>query len=76
MTGNWGHPAAVFGHDAKIHPVTKRHIENGHGALPEQVQIKHHLADIEREQGKHVADRMREEIKFLQELTTQQEPNS
>jgi hypothetical protein len=68
MTESWGPPTAVFGEDAKIHPVTKRHIENGSGALPESIQVRNHLAEIEREQGKGVADRMRAEIKFLEEL--------
>lgn len=69
MTKTWGSPTAVFG-DAKIHAVTGRHIEQGSGALPEHVQVQHHLAEIEREQGKDVADRMRAEIRFLQEPTT------
>ena len=69
MTGNWGGPTAIFGDQAKVHPVTKRHIENGSGALPERIQVLHHLADIEREQGKVIADRMRAEIKFLEEAT-------
>jgi hypothetical protein len=69
MTGNWGGPTAIFGEQAKIHPVTKRHIENGSGALPEHVQVRNHLVEIEREQGKAIADRMRAEIKFLEEAT-------
>lgn len=76
MAENWGGPTAVFGATAKIHPVTKRHIENGSGALPESAQVRNHLAAIEREQGKAVADRMREEIKFLEEATVNQEQHS
>ncbi|WP_213740944.1 hypothetical protein [Bradyrhizobium sp. dw_411] len=75
MAKNWGIPEAVFG-GAKIHPVTHRYIENGSGALPESAQVRQHLADIEREQGKTVADRMREEIKFLEEATAKQEQHS
>jgi hypothetical protein len=66
MSKNWGGPTAVFG-DAKIHPVTKRHIENGSGALPEWAQVRNHLVEIEREHGKDIADRMRLKIKFLEE---------
>ncbi len=57
------HP--VFG-DAKVHPVTGRHIEQGIGALPEKLQVQHHLAEIEAADGKEVADRMRGEIAALE----------
>jgi hypothetical protein len=75
MAGNWGNSTAVFG-DAKVHPVTGRHIENGSGALPEDVQVRQQIAEIEREHGKAVADRMREEIKFLETSAAQQEHHS
>jgi hypothetical protein len=65
VTENWGRPADVFGEKATLHPVTGRYIETGIGAHPEEVQVRQHLAAIEQELGKGVADRMREEIKFL-----------
>jgi hypothetical protein len=76
MNGNWGSPTAVFGEQAKMHPVTKRYIETGSGALPERAQVARQLVEIEQEQGKAVADRMRREIAFLEEPTDQQEPSS
>lgn len=44
----------VFGHDVKIHPITKMPIENGLGALPEHEQALNHLRSIEAERGEQV----------------------
>jgi hypothetical protein len=62
---------AVFGADAKLHPVTDRVIEQGSGALPEKVQVQQQLAAIEKEHGKDVADQMRTEIEFFEIERTQ-----
>lgn len=55
----------VFGHGHRVHPVTKRPLESGIGALPEHVQAKHHIDAIEHEEGKSVADKMRAELHKL-----------
>ena len=53
----------VFGEDVKLHPITKRPIEQGRGALSADQQAEQHLIDIEREEGKHVADAMRHQMR-------------
>lgn len=57
----------VFGANCKIHPVTKRPLEDGIGHLPEEKQVELHLFDIEREEGKAVADAMRAEMKAIKD---------
>jgi hypothetical protein len=52
----------IFGHDAKINPVTGRYIEQGLGALPPDVQIEQQLEAIAREEGQDVADEMRAKL--------------
>jgi hypothetical protein len=53
------HP--VFG-DAEVHPITGRHIEEGHGAPPRHVQLERHISEVEAEHGKERADEMRAEV--------------
>lgn len=62
MASTWGKAEDIFGHDAKVHPVTGRHIEQGIGALPEDHQVAQQLRDIEREQGVGVASNMRAKL--------------
>ena len=52
----------VFGEDVKLHPVTKRPIETGRGALPVDQQALMHLADVEKEEGQERADAMRKQM--------------
>lgn len=52
----------VFGEDCTLHPITKRPLERGRGALPDDVQAAMHIMDIEREGGKELADAMRAKL--------------
>lgn len=44
----------TFGEDVKLHPVTKRPLEQGHGALSHEKQALFHLRDIEAESGEQI----------------------
>ena len=51
---------AVFGSDARRHPVTRMILEGGSGSLNALDQaLRIHLPEIERTRGKDVADAMR-----------------
>ena len=53
----------VYGADAKIHPITGMVIEQGSGALPDEVQAAVvHVAEIERQFGKEAADEVRRRL--------------
>jgi hypothetical protein len=52
----------TYGHDVRIHPVTKMPIEQGSGALPEHQQVLNHIAAVEREQGSKAANAMRKKL--------------
>lgn len=52
----------TFGAAVKLHPITRRPLENGIGALSEDRQAELHLAVIEREEGKEAAERVRKAL--------------
>ena len=60
---------AVFGADAKLHPVTGMPLETGRGALSDKQQALIHLGHIEREQGQEVALVMYEKIMGAEKAT-------
>jgi hypothetical protein len=55
----------VYGPDAKIHPVTGEVCEMGSGALPiDQQALIVHCAEVERREGKIVADELRRKLQM------------
>jgi hypothetical protein len=55
----------VFGPDARRHEVTGEILETGSGALPVDIQAAVvHVAEIERREGKAVADEVRRKLKM------------
>ena len=59
-----------YGADVKLHPVTRRPLEQGVGALPVDEQVQIHLHTIEHEEGKDVADAMRRKMSAQVEMQT------
>lgn len=53
----------VFGHNVKLHLITKMPIEQGIGARPDHEQAQMHCDFIERDRGKEIADAIRAELK-------------
>ena len=57
-------PEQVFGADAKVHPITGMRLENGVGALPDDLQaLVLHCAYIEQTQGEEAAAAMRDKVR-------------
>jgi hypothetical protein len=55
----------TFGADSFRHPITGEPVELGSGALPVDVQAAVvHVAEIERREGKAVADEVRRKLKM------------
>jgi hypothetical protein len=68
VADTWNKPEQVFGADAKVHPITGRHIENGSGAGSEQEQVQRHIREVEATNGKIAADDMRRRLKEFDRL--------
>jgi hypothetical protein len=68
MADTWNKPEHVFGADAKLHPITGRHIENGSGAGPEHQQVEQHIREIEATAGKAAADEMRRRLEQFERV--------
>ena len=62
----------VFGHDVKLHPVTRMPIEQGKGALPADEQAWAHCVYIEQHHGKEMADAMRAELRGEKQIAAAQ----
>jgi hypothetical protein len=59
----------VFGVSVRLHPITEMPLEDGYGALPDDVQAwRQHCALIEERHGKAVADAMRKKLTDVAKL--------
>ena len=57
-----GSEKAVYGADAKLHPVTKMPLETGIGALSEHQQALAHVARVTEKEGKEAGEKMAKEL--------------
>ena len=62
----------VFGHNVKLHQVTRMPIEQGHGALSADEQAWSHCDYIEQHHGKKLADAMRAELRGEKQIAAAQ----